>query len=410
MLKNNVFVNIGELSCACTDEVLGTLAKALSGEDGLGHDIWSEHYSPFVSSLIELFSSRGLLMLDKVKDELNAWITGKHYVPKGTGVTGKPTGNPARLDANELALVRIYLENIAPGQFTAADWGLLVDYLVSRYMPYDTLQSEAEWLTVRSVFMGKVQANIASLTSAQADGVMSALPTTLAAARASFTPSHAIRFILDYGHARCADNVQAVSDATRHRIKRVIMAHQEQSLLGSNPPAHALQTQLFDEFAALNRDWRRIALTEVADNAGNGLIASLKPGTRVKRIEQYNGACAFCRKINGSVLTVVSPDKKDKNWDTEVWAGKSNVGRSGAKRKRIDDELVARSETELWKIAAGAIHPHCRGSWIVLEDAKPDDDPAFAAWLSAHFAKHRRSPDEIAATLRARANAPVSGS
>jgi hypothetical protein len=407
MQKNNVFVNLGALSCGCTDEVLGTLAKALSGEDGLGHDIWSEHYSPFVQSLIELFSSRGLLMLDKVKDELNAWTAGKRYVPAGIGVTGKPTGNPARLDANELALVRIYLENIPPAQFSASDWGLLVDYLVSRYMPYDTLQSEAEWLAVRSVFMGKVQANIASVTKEQADGIVAALPTTMKAATSSFNPSSAIKFVLEYGNARCAGNIQAVSDATRHRIKRVIMAHEEQRLLGDRPPAHSLQTQLFDEFAALNRDWRRIALTEVGDNAGNGLIASLKPGTRVRRIEQYNGACAFCRKINGAVLTVVDPAKKDKNWDTEVWVGKSNVGRSGAKRKRVDDELVERSDAELWKIAAGTIHPHCRGSWVVLEDAKPGDDPAFATWLDAHFAKHRRTPEEIAATLRARASSPA---
>jgi hypothetical protein len=406
-MRNNFFLDIGTLSCACTNEVIGTLAKALSGEDGLAHDVWSAHESPFVRSLVELFTQRGLFMLDKVRDELSAWIGGTHYVPNGIGVGGKPVIHSSRLDANQLALVRIYLENLPPEQFTPSDWGLLVDYLISRYMPYDAMQSEAEWLAVRSVFMGKVQANIADLTQAQADGLLASMPLTVAAAKSNFNPTRVVECILEYGRARCAENIEAVSDATRHRIKSVIMAHEEQRLLGDNPPRHALQTRLFDEFSALNRDWRRIALTEVGDNAGNGLIASLKPGTRVRRVEQYNGACAFCRKINGTVLTVVSPDKKDKNWDTEVWPGKSNLGRSGAKRKRTDDGMVERADAELWKIAAGTIHPHCRGTWFVLEDAKPSDDPDFAKWLDSHFAKHRRTPEELAAASRARLNSPA---
>lgn len=396
MLKNNVFVNLGGLSCDCTDRVLGTIAKALSGEDGLAHDVWQLHQSPFVQSLIELFTSRGLFRLEKVKDELNAWLAGKRFAPTDDGRAAQPALPAGRLSDSELALVRIYLENLPPAEFGASDWALLIDYLVSRYMPYDALQTDAEWLAVRSTFMGKVQANIAALTVAQADGIMAALPLTIKVAAQTFNPSRAIKATLEFGRERCAENVTAVAENTRRRLKQVILDHEEQKLLGATPPASALQTKLFDEFAQLNRDWRRIALTEVATCEGNGLIGSLKPGTRVRRIEQYNGACAFCQKINGSVLTVVDPDKKDKNWDTEVWCGKSNVGRSGAKRKRVDDELVDRTDAELWKIAAGPIHPHCRGEWVVLEDARPGDDPDFAAWLDAHFAKHRKSAKQLA--------------
>jgi hypothetical protein len=398
MLHKSMYLDIGALSCDCTDHTLESLAKAISGEGGDGPDIWALHESAFVRSLIELFSSRGLLRLEKVKDELNAWLEGKRHAPgSGAPPTSAPL-NPARLDADELALVRIYLENIPPAEFGAADWSLLVDYLVGRYMPFDALQTEAEWLAVRSVYMGKIEANVARLSVTQADGLLAALPTTLPAARATFEPSPVVQHVLDYGYARCADNVQAVTESTRHRLKRVIMAHEEQVQLGARPPAHALQTQLFDEFATLNRDWRRIAVTEVTENANNGVIASLKPGTRVRRIEQYRGACPFCRKINGTVLTVVSPDKRDKDWDTEVWTGKNNLGRSGAKRKRVDDELVERSDEEQWKVPAGAVHPHCRGLWTVLEDARPSDDPKFATWLDAHFAKHRKTPEALAQT------------
>lgn len=393
MQSKSMFLDVGALSCACTDHALESLAKAISGEDGVGPDIWAMQESPFVRSLIELFSSRGLLRLDKVKDELTAWLAGKRYAPNG-GNVAPPTVYSYQLNADELSLVRIYLENLVPGTFSVADWGLTVDYLVSRYMPVSALQGEAEWLAVRATFMGRIQASVAKATLAEADGLMAALPTTVNAARQAFHPSSAVQHILEYGKARCADNVTAIAESTRHRLKRVIMAHTEQELLGARPPAQQLQTQLFDEFALLNKDWRRIAVTEVGDNAGNGLIASLKPGTRVRRIEQYDGACPFCKKINGSILTVVTADKPDKNWDTEVWVGKSNIGRSGAKRKRVDDELVERTDAEQWKIPAGTVHPHCRGSWQVLEDAQPTDDPKFALWLEAHFAKHRKKPGE----------------
>ncbi|WP_175787437.1 hypothetical protein [Burkholderia anthina] len=388
-----MLIDVGALSCDCTDTVLDVLSKAVSGEDGDGPDIWRPHENPFVRSLIELFSSRGMLRIDKVRDELAAWLGGKRHLPQQGFIP--PTPKPAGpwLSDSELSLVRIYLENLPPASFMAEDWSLLVDYLVSRYMPAAAMQTEAEWLTVRSVFMGKVQAvlgsHAADATPELADQIMAALPLTVSAAQEAFAPSRVIQSILEYGRARCADNVQAITEATRHRLKRVIMAHEEQRMLGAEPPKHTLQTTLFDEFATLNRDWRRIALTEVGENAGQGLIASLKPGSRVQRMEVYKGACPFCKKINGMVFTVVDPTAKDKDGVTQVWPGKTNIGRSGAARKRVGSELIPRTAAELWWVPAGTVHPHCRGTWHALADAHPDDDPKFATWLEQHFAKTR---------------------
>jgi len=53
-----------------------------------------------------------------------------------------------------------------------------------------------------------------------------------------------------------------------------------------------------------------------------GSIAGLEPGKKVKHVEQYLGACQFCQKIDGVVAMVVDLRKADKNWDTEIWAGK----------------------------------------------------------------------------------------
>jgi hypothetical protein len=138
---------------------------------------------------------------------------------------------------------------------------------------------------------------------------------------------------------------------------------------------------LLDEFAVLNRDWRRIALTEAGEVANQGFIASLSPGAKVKRIEQYRGACPFCRKIDGVVMEVVPASKDDKDPDKMIWVGKNNVGRSGSPRKRVGGELVERLPEEQWWVPAGVAHPMCRGQWIKLSESRADDDPDFAEWL-----------------------------
>lgn len=386
MANKPLLVDIGGLSCGCTDHALESLAKAMSGEDETGPDIWALHENPFVQSLIELFSSRGLLRIKKVQDELNAWLAGKHFKPATAIPLAAPNAALLRWTADELALVRLYLESLPVADYALSDWGLVIDYLVHRYMPPGELQTEAEWLAVRSTLMGKVQANLdGKATVAQADAIMGALPLTVHAAQQSFdfTGNEQINHILEYARLRCADQVQQVTESVRHRLKRVIYAYQEQILDGETPPAHALQTQLFDEFGAMNRDWRRIAVTEAGENANQGLIASLVPGSRVERMERYRGACPYCKKINGAVLEVVKPSAKKKDGATQVWIGKTNVGRSAAPRKRVGDELVERTSAERWWVPAGCVHPHCRGIWRVLPDAKPGDDPGFAAWLAA---------------------------
>jgi hypothetical protein len=383
-----LLVDLGALSCGCTDHALEHLAKAISGEEGDSPDIWAKHESPFVQSLIELFTSRGLLRLRKVKVELAMWMDGHYHKP-----IGQPVAKPAlgeTWSADELALVKIYLENLPPDQFTAADWSLVIDYLAQRYLPADALKAEAEWLAVRSTMMGKVQAHLAADIAVQtADTLLALLPLTVDETKAKFGYKAAQAQILDYAKERCCDQVVQLSEQVRHRMKRVVFEYEQQKLLGDAPPAESMVTRLFDEFATLNRDWRRIAVTEAGENANNGLISSLPLGTRVKRMEQYKGACPYCKKINGRVLVVVDPRKKDKDGALEVWLGKNNLGRSGSPRKRVGDALVEREPHERWWIPAGTVHPHCRGIWHVLDAPRPNDDPGFAAWLDKHVHQHK---------------------
>lgn len=389
MQRDSLLIDIGALSDCCSGHALESLAKAMSGEEETGPDIWALHESPFIQSLIELFSSRGLLRIQKVQDELNAWLAGKHYKPHVGVPPATPNTPMLRWLPDELSLVRLYLESLPPAEFALSDWSLVIDYLAHRYMPAGEMASEAEWLAVRSTMMGKVQAAMGAATVAQADALLGALPLTVYAAQQAFNfgENDKINHILNYGRLRCADQVVQLTESVRHRLKRVILAHQEQVLTGMTPPKESLQTQLFDEFAALNRDWRRISVTESGENANQGLIASLAPGSRVRRMEQYRGACPYCKKINGVVLTVVDPAAKKKDGVTQVWVGKTNLGRSGAPRKRVGAELIEREPHERWWLPAGTVHPHCRGSWHVMEGAKPGDDPSFQVWLDKHLHK-----------------------
>ena len=343
---------------------------------------WEPHDSPFISRLIELFTERGLLRLGRVKDELQAWLDGARHDPTAIKPIDRPSGMMGRWTQAELDLARLYLTALPKEQFSLDDWMLVVDYLVQRYLPMDDMRSEAEWFTVRASMMGRVQANMESLTAKQADKVMAALPTTIGAAASAFRMSPEQRAVMEFGWQHCAENVVALTDDLRHKMRRLIMNYQFAQFTGDKAvTAEALQSKLLDEFGLLNRDWRRIAVTEAGENANQGLIASLPVGTKVRRVEQYKHACGHCVKIDGKVMTVVSPTKEPKDGDTEVWVGKNNVGRSASPRKKVGGVLVEREPHELWWIAAGVQHPHCRGRWVVQQNPDSAGDSAFSAWL-----------------------------
>lgn len=372
-----------DISCLCdqhTDDALETMAKAIS-EGPPDGGIWDAHPNPFVRRLLELFTDRGLTRIKAVEDELASWLAGAQH-SAALQRPPRPDLAMARWSQGELALARLYLQSLPPAQFTLDDWMLLVDYIVQRHLSPADLRTEAEWLASRASMMGRVQAAMGDATDAEADRILMQMPSPDDAAR-MFGMSTAQRAAIDYGRARCAEYVVGLSDGTRARLRRIIVDYQEAVFLGDRSKAEeALQTRLLGEFATLNRDWRRIAVTEATENVNQGFVAAMTPGTKLRRVEKYRGACAFCRGIDGRVVTVVEPSKPEKDGDTEIWVGKTNVGRSAAPNKRVGGVLVERGAEERWWIAAGAQHPHCRGAWVKVAEGAPVD-PEFEAWLSA---------------------------
>lgn len=370
-----LFVDLIELNEPRTNEALELLCKATHDHDS---DIWLPMDSPLLARIVDLFTQRGLARLDGVRAELLAWSAGARHLP-GERIA-RPAGAMERWSPAEVSLVRIYLEHLPPAEWTLDDHMLAVDYVVQRYLPADDMRGEAEWLTSRSNLMARVQAAMGEPTPDQADEVL------MAAAAQPVLSTAVERAVLEFATLRCAENVRRLSDDVRHRMRATIADHVHAVQMGIPPTGGAsLESKLLDQFATLNRDWRRIAVTEAGEAQTQGYVATVPRGTKLKRIEQYRNACPFCRSIDGKVVTVVDPAKPEKNWDTEIWPGKSNIGRSASPRKRVGAVFKEREPEEMWTIPAGLVHPHCRGRWVPVNSGG-DGDPDFGAWLRTALA------------------------
>ena len=382
-----LLIDIGACCEHHTNEALEHLHKAIG--EGDPDSIWIAHQSPLLSRMIELFTQRGLFRLEGFRTELEAWLAGERH--RAGHRPARPDGAMERWNASELKIVKLYLETLPPGEFTLDDHMMTVDYLAQRYLPAEDLRTEAEWLAVRSTLMGRVQANMADVDSDQSDKLFTAMPTTVEGAEQAFKLNPAQRATLEFARARGAENVVQLAAGVRHGMRRLVARKLEADILGDkSAPAGSLQTQLLDAFGQANRDWRRIALTEAAENQNQGYITSMKPGTKVKRLEQYRNACPFCRKIDGVVMTVVDPSAPDKDGDTQVWTGKTNIGRSASPRRRQAGALIERQPEEMWWVPAGVVHPHCRGSWLPVIEDQPGDDPEFGDWLRDTLGKKEK--------------------
>jgi len=356
------------------DEPEAELKKSLSNNNLLKamseHDIWLPHHNVWVKALVEDYTQQGMIRTSAIRTSLNAWLEGKNYQQDMNAA--KPDFalfSEYWTDAQAVS-VESYLQSIEPALFSIEDTALLARLLVRQHLPIDVLIDNALNHTAQSLIMGSAQAHweaknpATPITEAQVAALQSSLPNTLESVLSALSLSVSSRAMLDYGAIRAAENVVELSNNARTNLSGVLMDHQLKRLSGDESATTAkLQQTLFDKYGDMNRDWRRIALTETGEMSMQGFIASTAVGRKVRRLEMYKGACPFCEKIHGTVMTVVDADKPDKDGKTEVWTGKTNIGRSSSPNKRTENGLTPRMEHELWWIAAGVQHPHCRGSW-----------------------------------------------
>lgn len=146
-----------------------------------------------------------------------------------------------------------------------------------------------------------------------------------------------------------------------------------------------LRELIVDDIGELNRDWKRVAISETNAMFNNGYLAMIKPGEYVVGISMPD-ACDGCLElINGKVYKVRAHapeaystlDPRSAKyielaeiWENEVWVGKNNFGRSNSRQKRIDpntgnkkDNLREKHHHE-HSMPACPQHPNCRCRWI----------------------------------------------
>ena len=383
-----VLVDMGAIpECQCNDALDG-IYKALSeSPDGDERSIWAPHENPYLRQHVEEVTLRLQALLLKIQDVLARLLTGE-----ALGTLQKAQVPWLRWDQDQFEAVRVLLELKPPETYTLDDWMLVAEYLIQRYLPDGVIQDEAEFITVRAAIMGKIQAG-AGREAPDPDklAMWAALtPTTFAAVPARVLSPVELQ-ILHVAKARAALHISNVTDSTRSKMKELLVQHIQAQVLGQKEGNYRrLKTALFDNFAVLNRDMRRIAVTEAGEACNQGYIAACELGTRVQRVEAYRGACPFCKSINGKVFIVCAPDDLHRNGATNVWVGKSNAGRRASPNKRVGAALTERSPDEKWWPAAGLQHPFCRGAWITLPGIRAGVSPVFMSWAEGLLDQHRK--------------------
>jgi len=385
-MSHPILFDLAPLSCGCTDHVLDTMYKALS--DPPDSDLlYKPHHSPYLRQIIEEVTHAGQRILANIQNDLI-----KQFTADVTGLLKADNKNHwNRWNQKQLNDAKEKLERKTPDRYSIDDWMLFVDWLIQKYLPADVIEKESQYLAVRSTIAGKLQANTdeKKYTSTRVENMVLSLPFKIN--DIPFSINAREYSVIEFARTRAAELISGIGDRTRHRIKHIILEHEY--LNAANDPQASqwqLQSQLLGEFGTLNRDWRRIALTETVRNANEGFLAGLPEGTRVRRVEAYEDACNFCQKIHGMEFNVVSASKKNKNGETEVWVGKTNQYRSSSPRKRVDSELVERTPAEMWWPAAGTQHPNCRGSWVQVTANSADVSDDFVQWLNNLLEKERR--------------------
>jgi len=251
-----------------------------------------------------------------------------------------------------------------PGSLTIHDYIDMLDCLMQKYLPVALTQNEAKRQAVRQYLAGKLHAGgavttpraaVAEIPVSMTQAYKAGLMDDADAARLQVAQVSAGRLVADLTHGTRSKLQKILIDAERARIATGHIRYQ----------GAPLQQALSDAFGDLNRDWRRVVVTETAINGSDGFLLATTPGESVRWLA-HPGCCDYCKSQDGKTFLVVPAHQTHKDPDTMVWAGKHlmNVGRAIAKKKRVDGiGLIDRDPDEL-VVPAIPAHPICRCNWV----------------------------------------------
>lgn len=366
--RDTLFLDVSAASDEATDAALEAMHKSMA--DPLQGDIWQPHDDPLLRDLIEHWTAIGLRKLEGMRSDFLRLVKSKVGVLAKAGkVPPRPPVDRLlrRWTADEFAQVKAYLEAKPGSEWSFDDHMLSIEWIHQRWWPAEEVRTEAQWYAAKTIYAGRLERAL--------QATMKPLPVMALRESWQYLPdgspdderhrgtskSAVLEKLIQFGEERCAQNIVALTEKSRRQMAGLVLEHQKAQFSGDAAgTAESLETKLLDTFGELNRDWRRIALTEATENANNGFLATLAAGTKVKRLEVYATACPYCKKIHGTVLEVAAPGKaRYLDGEKFVWVGKNNIGRAASPRKRVGGALVERTTAERWWIPAGPVHPNC---------------------------------------------------
>ncbi len=320
-------------------KALCILGKALKADVTLGHESHSEP-TPYqavqeLTDATEQFVEDKLLRLFKLI--VQKWLRVKlEKAVKGSDI----------FKLND----KIYIDPRTGKPLTVAQWGLLQKDLTKIFSWLYGQTKEA--ITKQAIAMGRL------LQRMDPDKRLSVKKKDLKIEPAikMVTQEELYSNVIDWAQIHTGELIVDLTDRSRRSIVNTIMQSYQDKLSPGE-----LQAELFDNFADMNRDWRRIAETEIATNFNNGyLTAELTTREEEEPIFMIGlagaGACEFCKtNVDNQIVVLLNSAPAgggekvtiDGKEYVAIWPGKSNYGRN---RKN-------------WWVAAGSQHPHCRCGW-----------------------------------------------
>jgi hypothetical protein len=160
------------------------------------------------------------------------------------------------------------------------------------------------------------------------------------------------RELLKLSTANAGLYLKQISDDTKLKIRNVLI---DSHITGMGPKQ--LETRLRETFAGVDRDWRKVAVTESAAIATNAYMLKQDEGQLIV-VQSAVDCCEQCRSmLHGRVFTVLHEEPTDnKLFETCMWEGKNNIGRT---RHQKSKDGKTRPVGQLWTPCI-PLHPQCR--------------------------------------------------
>lgn len=321
------------------------MAMPSSAQEQAERPFWGKHWDPGVSAVEEAFYGWG----QKYLLGMLSGCLGRAVAPRAILKSGLAVNPRAPIDG--WGQVMELFDGSRPPTEVYDGWQNIVDRLTGALAPQASSVAAGQAMAIRSALMSRIGDKVFN-------GPKVLPPWEVALADATRLQ----RETMAWTAARGAEYAVNLTANARHSILTSLVDSRQ-----AQEGPKLLERRLFDKFSALNRDWRRLALTESAMAVQNGLLSSVNPKEGWLAVWHCAPtACPYCLAQRHRRFRVVSADDPAKNGETDIWPGKNNIGRSAHRYSTKQGRF--RDRAEMWWPCT-PVHPNC-ACLLTLREAR----------------------------------------